>query len=210
MNYSQFLLLAERYYKPAEPGLSGLSAIKKNKLQSQRLRSAGKDTQAQELEGRSGKVKRGADNPHFDMTPHKDLQIHHSRFGKEAYTDIKHIPSGVRYTITHPDENRGHYSISWTKNLSKDASARETIKGAKDAWNLIEPRFPHGAVLHNTPSYNKGKPEKNTRAKMYQQYGFGKPNETNQQYGKVGRMPSSRQSKSVRRTKPYEKPSQEN
>lgn len=56
----------------------------------------------------------------------------------------------------------------------------------------IEPRFGHGAILHNTPSPNDNYGDQNTRAKVYQKFGFSVLQGISQ-YAKVGRPPSPRQ-----------------
>lgn len=204
MNYSQFLLLAERYYKPTEALPSGRSPMQKFFSKSERLRKKGNIDQSNRLEGKFGKVKRGADNPELDKTPHRDLEI--SQDG--STTKFHHKPSKVTYYVSN---TQGGHSIAWHhQNEPKtDRERRSVITNAKKVWSQhIEPRFGHGAILRNNPDENERDSTKNTRAKVYKKYGFGNTDIYGDQYAKVGRPPSPKQAaKGKKRLKPMESPS---
>ena len=204
MQYYQFILLAERYYKPTEALPSGRSPMQKFFSKSERLRKKGNIDQSNRLEGKFGKVKRGADNPELDTSSHPDLEIKSSN---PRSTTFYHKPSGIAYNVikTEYKNNKSVHSISWghVHDPKTDKEKRKIITDAGKVWKQhIEPRLPYGSTVHNTPISNEGKIGKNTRAKVYRRYGFGGEGE---QYGKVGRMPSPKQGKRVNRIKPMDR-----
>ena len=202
--FKEFLFIAERYYKPDEKLPSGKTPIEK---------ASSKIGKPKQLE-RMAKVRRGADNPEFDRTPHSDLSIYKSP--NSNYTLIDHKPSGIQFSVTHGKSNKTgkeRHSISWEhdkeyEDLSPDDKMK-IISNAKKVWKQhIEPRFPHGSTLHNMPTANETDEGKNTRAKVYQRFGFGPLDKTGySQYAKVGRPPSPKQAaKGKRRLKPILSP----
>lgn len=202
--FKEFILIAEKYYKPTESLPSGRSPIQKHFAKAERLRRKGNIDQSNRLEDKFSKVKRGADNPELDKTTHKDLNVSHS--GDQ--TTFHHKPSGVFYSISKDDNDT--YDVSWdhSNNPTSDRERKKIISNAKKVWSQhVEPRLPHGATLSNHPIENKKDVTKNTRAKIYQKYGFSEPTKTGTQYAKVGRPPSPRQAaKGKKRLSPTSAP----
>ena len=144
MNYRNFLLLAERYYKPSEKLPSGRSPIQKAMSRNtepvtpaQRspiLRSFGgtpEKVSSQEVKRREmqkeriGKVKRGAGNKYFDRTPSKDPDIKVYPIGPRQ-TEIQHNKHNITMNIYHSP--RGYHEVSWYHTNPKIRANRETGK----------------------------------------------------------------------------------
>ena len=214
--FEEFMLIAEKYYKPDEklPG-SGKSPVQKAENRQQRpfktLRSKGRKIRhAIELE-RS--VRRGADNPNMNASKHPELEIRSNNRNSDNY-DIYHKPTGISYHVHHNGRTKNGkpvYSIAWEHShtgLMSDKTARHTVRNAIKVWDShIAHRLPHNSVAHNqpTPTYRwDDKSERNTRAKLYQRKGFG-PVKDGDQYASVGRNPSPKQrAKGKVRLKPME------
>lgn len=194
MNYSQFLLLAERYYEPTEKLPSGRSPMQKFFSKSERLRRKGNIEQSNRLEGKFGKVKRGADNPELDTSSHPDLEI--KKLNPRS-TTFYHKPTGIAYNIIKTDyKGTPVHSISWghAHNPTTDRERRRIAYDAKKMYRRdIEPRLGHGTIVHNSPMSDKHK-------QIYWRFGY---EGSGDQYGKVGRMPSPRQGSNVNRVKPF-------
>ena len=110
--FKEFILIAERYYKPTESLPSGRSPIQKHFAKAERLRRKGNIQQSNRLEDKFSKVKRGADNPELDTASHPDLEIKSSN---PRSTTFYHKPSGIAYNVIKTDykNNKSVHSISW-------------------------------------------------------------------------------------------------
>lgn len=231
MNYRNFLLLAERYYKPSEKLPSGRSPIQKAMSRNtepvtpaQRspiLRSFGgtpAKASSQEVKRREiqkqriGKVKRGADNPHWDTTPHPDYEIRKTTdFGRPGWggdLTYHHKPSGISFNVYSTDTEKDgstSYGIAWRHNR-EPKTHRERIRlinTAKEVGRHVLSRAPHNAILWNRPDPNantvnpvSGREKKtsgNVRSDKYKEFGMGSLSSSGLQVARVGRPPSSRQ-----------------
>lgn len=144
MNYRNFLLLAERYYKPAEKLPSGRSPIQKAMSRNvepvspaQRspiLRSFGGNPEkvsSQEVKRREmqkeriPKVKRGAGNKYFDRTPSNDPDIKIEPVGPR-HTAIHHKKHNITMNVYH--SSKGYHEIDWQHSNPKMRQNRQTGK----------------------------------------------------------------------------------
>lgn len=208
-------IIVEGYYAPNEP-LPGSGRTPLQKAQAQQERPLSSDRRA--ARGRRIRhkreveysVKRGSENPTFDLRPHPDIHITSYRRGGEDY-EIYHKPTGIKYHVSkHPDSKKNMYSIAWTHShrgrSMSDKTARHITRNAiRVGRDVVIPRLPYGSTAHNspTPSFKeRGEDyiETNPRAGMYQFLGFGPVNADGDQYAKVGRNPSPRQ-RARRRTR---------
>ena len=235
MQYYQFILLAERYYKPAEKLPSGRSPIQKamsrnmepvtNAQRSPIMRSFGgtpvkvssREVKRREMQRqRIGKVKRGADNPHWDTTPHPDYEIKKTKyFGRPDWSGdltYHHKPSGISYNVYNVGKDRDgsiSYGIQWKHNQQPKTHREKMrlINTAREVGKHVLSRAPHNSVVWNVPDENanpinpvSGRPKKtsgNVRSKEYEKIGMGPASQDiyghwNAQVARVGRQPSSR------------------
>lgn len=189
--FKEFILCLEKYYRPDEKLPSGRTPLEKHT--GKRERTSGE--RGENLQSKTSKVARGANNRELDLTPHEDLDIQQPYKTEPGYRIFHHKPSGVSY---HIDSGSGTHNVAWMHDKEKEGMSHSermgVIKNAKKVWKQhIEPRFPYRDVLENEPSRNEKGGSKNTRARVYQKFGFGTPNRDNLQYARVGRQPSPKQ-----------------
>jgi hypothetical protein len=166
--FSEFVELAEKYYKPTDKLPSGNTPLKKATEKAKTNSKITKD--------KLHDVKRGADNPNFNDKPHKDWSIMSDDDGNHT---IHHRTSGVHWNVTHTGHDkkgRKIHSLEWghQHKLSKDTPMHKRVKIFRDASKIgdeVISRLPHGSVAQNSPvgkkrethydkHYNWGKAQK--------------------------------------------------
>lgn len=194
--FQEFRLILERYYTPDEALPSGRTPVQKA-----------------EKKGIKGhlldKVKRGADNPNWDTSPHPDYHISSHGGRHDRVTSYTHIPTGMRWYISHNTnrtikgklKNTPVHEVGLDIPKHPDESLRSRMSKitlAKRMWrDEIAPRAPHGSIIHSVTKWNDKRDKKTgkrkyTRDKIYREEGMG-PIEHGSQWGLVGRNPSPRQ-----------------
>ena len=199
--FKQFILecqIAEEYINPRRKSASGttpLNRAKKKGITGHLLNA----------------VERGANNPSFNTEPHEDLDIvSHSKHHHE----ITHRPSGVKAIVNKIGTTKSgntKYGLVWNHNREGNMSDKEAISLGRTAYKFlgkhVTHRFPHGSIVHANPIPTE---VKNTRAKLTQRLGFGKPSGSEtlpDQYAVRGRNPSPRQAaRGVKHLRPIDNP----
>ncbi len=196
--------ISEKYYDPWKDKLpSGKTPIRKalDKSETHKNPERKKILDAQMRRH----VNYGADSKDYNDHSHPDLRVSRG----SNYLNVHHKPSRINYRVTKID-NEHH--IDWGHDRpSGTMTNKDKIKVALTARRIyndhVAHRLPYGAKVVNTPdkSYDdKGNEIRNKRASLYQkQAGFGNLDSSGQQYGRVGRIPSSkRRAKGETRIKP--------
>jgi len=196
--------ISEKYYDPWKDKLpSGKTPIRKalDKSKTHKNPERKKILDAQMRRH----VNYGADSKDYNDHSHPDLRVSKG----SNYLNVHHKPSRINYRVTKID-NEHH--IDWGHDHpSETMTNKDRIKIALTARRIyndhVAHRLPYGAKVVNTPdkSYDdKGREIRNKRASLYQkQAGFGNLDSSGKQYGRVGRIPSSkRRAKGETRIKP--------
>lgn len=204
--YRESTELDEKYYKPSSKLPSGKTPLqkavekreerRKNRTSNSNIKREQKHSQLTDT-----KVIRGADNKHYDDTPHPDVHIDAY---KDQYLSVHHPKSGVEYFVSKHDDTEGQptvHSISWThgrRHSKMSPSERVRIgKAAHDVWkNHVVHRIPHGSILHNSPTSDtksNTNEKRNKRGDIYKKVGFGDVDSEKDQFASLNRSPSPRQ-----------------
>jgi hypothetical protein len=224
VTYSEFIQIAERYYQPDEPLQSGKTpygkAVSSTYRQKGEFKRSSPDKKTPDAESRIerqrrntySKVKHGADNPNFNLTPDSNYDVKGKGGDNLEVTDTKRGYSMQLSRLNSTVMGKPEYDVTWTnKNRRRDGAnpgkSRRVVRDITRMWKQqVSPRLPYNSVLSNYPQFNDTS-DRNTRAKFYSKYaGFGDMADFDSaQYAKVEREPSSRQAaKGVLRTKPID------
>lgn len=219
--FRKFIEIAERYYEPNEPLPSGKTPYGKSvssyyrqkgeyfrKPRSQRTpENAQKITK--QIQRVNTHVRRGADNPEFDLRPEKSGRYEITGDSTKNMS-VRDRDSGVEMKIRQQDKiypgKKPVYNIDWynlnPKGNHNPGEARRVVRSVADMWkNQVSPKLPSNVVITNYPLPNR---KKNIRGKFYSNVGgFGDVGDTGRQYASVNRPPSPKQAaKGVKRTTP--------
>lgn len=202
--FKEFMYLTERYYEPDEKLPSGRTPLQKATDRAERpygdkLRHRGRQIRQRIQTNR--KVKHGADNPNLNRHSQNGLDID----GGHDYMRVHHRDKKISYRIDKTGktlDGRNVYDVQWNHHHRhselNDNDKKQIARDAKHMWDHdISHRLPHNSVLKNFPVSNStpDKPNKNTRAKLYQRAGFGEVGKQGYQFASVGREPSYKQKK---------------
>lgn len=209
--FSEFMLIAEKYYAPDDKLPSGKTPVEKAETRAEteyKNTKYGKGRQIRQRIQLNRKVRHGADNPKLNRHSQPDLEISRGSGGADFY----HPETKIRYSVyKHGETKDGKdvYGVAWNHHHGSDLDSNQRKQVARDArhvWDThVQHRLPHGSVLKNVPIENpsESNPRKNTRAKLYQRAGFGEVGSRGSQFALVGREPSWKQKKKgAKRLKP--------
>lgn len=196
--FSEFLELAERYYKPDEKLPSGETPLGKAvKKQKKRESEIGPNSDIIRMRRHSEKietkVKHGSDNPKYNsrVNNRDDDEIRVDSDGTD-YLTVHHKPSKVTYNVVKQPGPGNIHSIEWShgRGHRNDLSSSERNNISRDArrvWDQhVSHRLPHGATLHNQPA-------REGLGRIYKRAGFGNVDSDNDQFARVGREKSPKQ-----------------